>query len=141
MGNRLHSWLHWLPWAEFCFNSSYQMALQATPFEVVYDRTPPPLVPYQPMTAQVIAVDHQLRDRDEFLAEVKEHLRQWLVLMKRAHDKNHRNVEFAVGDWVWLRLNQWPVASVRLVGLSKLGAKYYRPYQVLVKIGSVSYRL
>jgi hypothetical protein len=52
------------------------MALQATPFEVVYDRAPPPLFPYQPEAARVITVEHQLRDHDEFLAEVKECLLQ-----------------------------------------------------------------
>jgi hypothetical protein len=41
-GDRPRSWLRWLPWAEFYFNSSYQTALKVTPFEVVYDRTPLP---------------------------------------------------------------------------------------------------
>jgi hypothetical protein len=31
-GDRPCSWLRWLPWGEFCYNSSYQTALQATPF-------------------------------------------------------------------------------------------------------------
>jgi hypothetical protein len=29
------SWLQWLSWAEFCFNTSYQSTLHATPFEVM----------------------------------------------------------------------------------------------------------
>jgi hypothetical protein len=45
-GDKPHSWLRWLPWVEFYFNSSYQMALKVTPFEVVYGRMPPPLFPY-----------------------------------------------------------------------------------------------
>jgi hypothetical protein len=31
------SWLRWLPWAEFCYNTSYQTVLKATPFQVVYE--------------------------------------------------------------------------------------------------------
>jgi hypothetical protein len=31
-GDRPRSWLQWLPWAKFCYNSSYQTTLQATPF-------------------------------------------------------------------------------------------------------------
>ncbi|XP_066333858.1 uncharacterized protein [Miscanthus floridulus] len=38
----------WLLWAEFCFNTSYQSALQATPFEVVYGQAPPALMSYTP---------------------------------------------------------------------------------------------
>jgi hypothetical protein len=33
-GNRPRSWLRWLPWAEYYYNTSYQTALQATPFRV-----------------------------------------------------------------------------------------------------------
>jgi transposase InsO family protein len=47
VSDRPRSWLRWLPWADFNFNSSYQTALQATSFEVVYGRAPPPLFPYQ----------------------------------------------------------------------------------------------
>ena len=35
-GDRPRNWLEWLPWAEFCYNSSYQQSLKTSPFEVVY---------------------------------------------------------------------------------------------------------
>jgi hypothetical protein len=65
-GDRPHSWLRWLPWAEYCFNTSFRSALGSTPFEVVYGRSPPSLMTYQPGLAKVIAVDKQLQRRDEF---------------------------------------------------------------------------
>jgi hypothetical protein len=43
VGDWPRSWLCWLPWAEYCCNTSYQTALRATPFEVVYGRPPPPM--------------------------------------------------------------------------------------------------
>jgi hypothetical protein len=46
-----------------------------------------------------------------------------------------------VGDWVWLHLNHRPVASVRPAGATKLSTKYFGPYEILDKAGSVSYRL
>jgi hypothetical protein len=49
-GDRPKSWLKWLPWAEFCYNSSYQTALQCSPFKVVYGRDPPTMVSYSPGT-------------------------------------------------------------------------------------------
>jgi hypothetical protein len=45
--DRPRSWLRWLPWAEYCYNTSYQSALKATPFEVVYNRAPPQMLPYR----------------------------------------------------------------------------------------------
>ena len=56
-GNRPRLWLHWLPWAEFSHNSSFQMALRATPFEVVYGRPLLTMASYQPGVAQVTALD------------------------------------------------------------------------------------
>lgn len=43
-GDRVQSWPQWLAWAEFCYNSSYHSAIQATPFEVVYGRPAPSLI-------------------------------------------------------------------------------------------------
>jgi hypothetical protein len=31
-GDRPTSWLRWLPWKEYCYNTSYQTVLQTTPF-------------------------------------------------------------------------------------------------------------
>jgi hypothetical protein len=81
-GDRPRSWLHWLPWVEFCFNSSYQTALKATLFEVLYGHAPPPLFPYQVGLSRVVVVDRQLRDSDEFLTEIKERMLQSQALMK-----------------------------------------------------------
>jgi hypothetical protein len=35
-GDRPKTWLQWLPWAEYCYNSSYQTAIKCPPFKVVY---------------------------------------------------------------------------------------------------------
>ena len=73
-GDRPRSWLHWLPWAEFSYNSSYQTALRATPFEVVYGRPPPAMASYQPGVARVTALDKQLKERDVFLQEIRDRI-------------------------------------------------------------------
>jgi transposase InsO family protein len=39
-GNRPHTWVDWLAWAEYCYNTSFHTALHATPFEVVYGWPP-----------------------------------------------------------------------------------------------------
>jgi hypothetical protein len=126
-GDRPKSWLQWLSWTEYCYNTSYQTALKATPF--------------QPGATRVAAVEHQLRDRDTFLSEIKDRLLQAQTIMKTAHDEYHRQLDFAVGDWVWLRLNQRVTASIRDNPPSKLAHKYFEPYKVLQRIGEVTYKL
>jgi hypothetical protein len=59
------SWLRWLPWAEYCNNTSFQTTLKCSLFQVVYDREPPTLMSYSPGTTKVAAVDKQLQERDE----------------------------------------------------------------------------
>lgn len=56
-GDRPRNWLRWLPWAEFCYNTSYQTALQTTPFRVVYGHDPPSLLSYEPGLSRVMALD------------------------------------------------------------------------------------
>jgi hypothetical protein len=71
-GDRHKSWLRWLPWAEYCYNTSYQSALKTTPFQVVYGRPPPPIISYTAGRAKVQALDRQLVDRDVFIQETRE---------------------------------------------------------------------
>lgn len=107
-GDRPRAWLDWLPWAEFCYNSSYHSALKATPFHVVYGRTPPSIPPYQVGTAQTENVDTMLADRDEFLREVRTRLTQAQDYARRYYDTHHRELEFTQGNWAWLRLLNRP---------------------------------
>jgi hypothetical protein len=108
---------------------------------VVYGQAPPVMIPFQAGSAKVVAVDRQLRDRDIFLAENKDRLLQAQTMMKATYDKHLRDMEFVVGDWVWLRLNHRSATTIREGRYSKLGPKYFGPYQILERIGSISYRL
>lgn len=140
-GDCPRSWLCWLPWAEFCYNTSYQKALQTTPFRVVYGRDPPSLISYTPGLAQVAALDKQLLQRDTFLAEIRERLLQAQDHMKNAHDKSHRDVQFEAGDWVLLRLHHRSAAGITDRANAKLAPKYYGSFQVREGIGPLAYRL
>jgi hypothetical protein len=46
VGDRPRSWIRWLPWVEYCYNTSYQTTLKTTPFQVVYGRPPPAMIPF-----------------------------------------------------------------------------------------------
>jgi transposase InsO family protein len=97
-GDHPRVWLDWLPWAEYCYNTSFHSALRTTPFQVVYGRPPPPLLPYEPATARTTTVDTLLQERDEFLADVKDRLLQAQEYAKRFYDAHHRPLEFNIGD-------------------------------------------
>jgi hypothetical protein len=130
-----------LPWVEYCYNTSFQTALRAMPFKVVYGRDPSASLPYEAGRAKVFAVDQQLVDRDEFLGEIKNRLLHAQELMKGTYDHNQRELEFKEGDWVWLRLHHRIAATRTDKSWGKLAPKFYGPFQVLARIGPVTYRL
>ena len=140
-GDRPRAWVDWLSWAEYCYNTSYHSALRATPFEVVYGRPPPPILPVDPETARTVAAGDLIRTRDEMLAEVRQRLLQAQQTAKHYYDDHHREAEFAVGDWVWLRLLHRSTQSLEPRAKRKLGPRYAGPFTVLERIGQVAYRL
>ncbi|PNX82349.1 Ty3/gypsy retrotransposon protein, partial [Trifolium pratense] len=68
------SWSHWLPWAEYWYNTTYHISIGKTPFEVVYGRSPPNIVRFLSNETKVAAVALELRERDEALNQLKMHL-------------------------------------------------------------------
>ena len=61
--------------------------------------------------------------------------------MKLFADKKKLDKSFAVGDWVYLRLQPYKQSSVQSKKLGKLAPHFYGPFQVLQKVGEVSYKL
>ena len=61
--------------------------------------------------------------------------------MKQQADQHHSERTFQVGDMVFLRFHPYKQSSLKLKGHQKLAPKFYGPYKVLQKIGSVAYKL
>lgn len=64
-------WFSWLHRAKWWYNTTFQVSLDTTPFQVVYGRRPPSLVHYVVGSSGVDAVDMVLGDRDEALRQLK----------------------------------------------------------------------
>jgi hypothetical protein len=139
--DRPRAWLEWLPWAEYCYNTTFHSALCTTPFQVVYRRPPSALIPYEPASARTATTNALLQDRDAFLADVRDRLLQAQAYAKRHYNAGHRPLEFGVGDWVWLRLIHRPAQSLVPGAKGKLGPQYAGPFQVWEHIDEVAYRL
>jgi hypothetical protein len=61
--------------------------------------------------------------------------------MKQFVDRKRTERSFEVGDLVYLKLQPYRQSSVASRVHHKLLAKFYGPYEVLEKIGSVAYKL
>lgn len=75
-----------------------------TPFKVLYGCDPPKLVNYDRGLAVTFEVDKYLRCRGEILRELKVHLLRAQQLMKAHANGKRREVEFNVGELVYLKI-------------------------------------
>ena len=89
-GDCPRAWLDLLPWAEYVYNTAYHSSLRTSPFQVVYGRPPPDLLPYTPSTTTATTIDNLLQERDSFITDVRERLLQAQQHAKRHYDNHHR---------------------------------------------------
>jgi len=140
-GAKPKEWSVWLPMAEWWYNTNHHSSTGLTPFEAVYGYPPPSLLSYVPGTSANLAVDSQLRDRSTVLSILKEHLREAQHQMKTQADKHRTEREFQPGDWVFLRLQPYRQKTIALRRNLKLSPRFFGPFKVLRRLGSVAYEL
>ena len=62
--------------------------------------------------------------------------------MKQQADQHRSERSFEVGDWVFLRLQPYKQMSLKQAKKdNKLAPKYYGPYKVVQRIGTMAYKL
>lgn len=110
-------WCNWLAWAEFCFNSSYNVSIGMSPCEAVYGREAPTIIKYSKEGTVVQEVDQLLIERDTIIEELKAHLCKAQNNMKLQADKKRRGVENEVGKKVYLKAHigssLWPRGQMK----------------------------
>jgi hypothetical protein len=107
----------------------------------VYGRRPPSVFQFVPGEIRVEAVAQELRDRDEALKQLKSHLLSAQEAMKQQADKHRCDVQFRVGEWVYVKLKPYRQQSVKRRIHPKLAAKFFGPFQIVAKLGPVAYKL
>ncbi|KAL6203482.1 hypothetical protein ACLB2K_027182 [Fragaria x ananassa] len=96
---------------------------------------------YLPGTTTIAAVDKALQDRDILIEHLRTNMAKAQIRMKQMADKNCTEREFAKGDWVFLKLQPYQQKSLLKRLSTKLAPRFFGPFKILQKIGSVAYRL
>jgi len=112
-----------------------------TPYEVLY-RVPLPIhIPYFPRDSAVESMDAYLTTKENLIKKVQSHLQTAQHRMTTIANRRRSDRSFEVTDYVYLKLQPYRQQSTAARVSHKLAAKYYGPYQVLAKVGTVAYKL
>ena len=135
------SWKSWLSLAELWYNSSLHSALGCSPFKALYGYEPNiGAVPSLPPTTTASVADI-IEHRELHLQSLKEHLARAQNRMKLVADSKRQDYQFSVGDKVLLKLQPYTQSTIANRPYPKLAYKYFGPYTMLERVGSVAYRL
>jgi hypothetical protein len=133
------SWDKNLLWAEFLYNNSYQESLKMALFEVLYGhqcRTP--LNWIEPGEKVIFGPDI-VEEAEATVSHNQENMRATKSCQKSYANKRRRPLEFAVGDHVYLTVS--PMKGMKKFGRKgKLAPHYIRPFLILEKCGSMTYK-
>ncbi|KAH0698723.1 hypothetical protein KY284_012938 [Solanum tuberosum] len=133
-------WPSYLPLAEWWYNTTYHIAIKFTPFEVLYCQNSP-IHPYLVGEAANEMVDRSLKAREAIIELLKFHISWAQHRMKDLANSHRSDRVFAVGDWVYLKLQPYRQVSVAGQPFNKLATKYYGPYIIDARVGPVTYKL
>lgn len=82
-----------------------------------------------------------LKDRDSVLVELRKNLEVAQSKKQEGANKHRIDMEYSVGDWVYLKLKPYRQISMAKRRNEKLAQHYFRPYKVAENICRVAYKL
>ncbi|WVZ53784.1 LOW QUALITY PROTEIN: hypothetical protein U9M48_004680 [Paspalum notatum var. saurae] len=130
-----HKWFDWLPTAEFSYNSSLHSAIGTSPFEALYGHSPRHFGVEPTHPAATGSLSEWLQEQALMTAVLKQHLHRAKQIMKKQSDKGRSERIFEVGDKPYVQ------SSLAFRSNQKLSFKFFGPFEILVKCGSVAYTL
>jgi hypothetical protein len=125
---------------EFAYNNGYHASLKRSPFEALYGRRCNTLVRWDNPSYRTVVDPELLKEMEDQMLKIKKNLKDAQDRQKSYADKNRIHREFKVGDHVFLKVKA-NRSSLKLGSCAKLAARFCGPFEILERIGLVSYMI
>ena len=134
------SWKKYFPLVEFAYNNSYHSTIGMAPYEALYGRKCRSPSCWMEVGDRELEGPELIRETSEKIPIIQERMRTAFSRQRSYADPRRRDVQFGVGDHVFLKIS--PMKGVMRFGKKgKLTPRYIGPFEILDRVGNVSYRL
>ncbi len=130
--------------AEFAYNIAVHSSTGKAPFEIVYEEIPRSDMLTLDEVQKYNAIRGSSSESESLIEriratreEVTKFLTRAQVYQARTYNKSHRDIEYKVGQKVWLRIKNITIKRPS----RKLNWQRYSPYRIIERIGEVAYCL
>ena len=134
------SWDTHLPLMEFAYNNSYQASISMAPYEALYRRKCRTPVCWDEVGERKLVGPEIVQVTYDKINVIWDRLKIAQDRQKSYANNRRRDLEFKVGDMVFLRISPWK-GVLRFGKRGKLSPRYIGPYRIVERIGEVAYLL
>jgi hypothetical protein len=133
-------WSKYLSLVEFAYNNSYQASIDMAPYEALYGRKCRSPVCWYEVGERRLMGPELIQITSDKIKVIRDKLLTAQSRQKNYADKRRRNLEFSVGDNVFLKVS--PTKGIFRFGKKgKLSPRFIGPFEILERVGVVAYRL
>ena len=125
---------------EFASNNSYPASIGMAPYETLYGRKCRTPVCWDEVGERKLVGPEIVQMTCDKIKVIRDRLKIAQDRQKSYADNRRRDLEFEVGDMVFLRISPWK-GVLRFGKRGKLSPRYIGPYRIVERIGEVAYRL
>ncbi|CAL2229315.1 unnamed protein product [Prunus armeniaca] len=133
-------WDEKLPLMEFAYNNSYQASIKMSPYDALYGKQCRTPFYWDEVGENRLEVSDDVERTKEQVKIIRERLKAAQDRQKSYADNRRKDLQFEVGDWVFLKLSPWK-GIMRFGRRGKLSPRYIGPYKIVERVGPVAYRL
>ncbi|KAL0401528.1 UNVERIFIED_CONTAM: hypothetical protein Slati_4182700 [Sesamum latifolium] len=134
------NWDDHLPLIEFAYNNSFHSSIGMAPYEALYGRKCRSPICWDIEGLRQLEGPELVQETVDKIQTVKQCLKAAQDRQKSYVDKHRREMEYEVGEKVFLRVSSWR-GILRFGRKGKLSPRYIGPYEILERVGPLAYRL